>query len=381
MKRIHPTFLLAALALLALSGCAHVEPGVTQQTKIYHDAPVQKSRLALNVRPKAKLTESPQVLMYPFWIAQKMDNYMLVGREMGRIVHQTWTGLDVFQTIAYDPQLVYRGPEQAISVARAAGADLVIVGIVPYIITGGSVDSSAITLQIRVYETKSGNLVLSMDQSARVDAKRTQDWILFSLETRLSDAPLSEAITSIAEDMAVPLKSWMPLSDEDLGFADSAQGMTRRILASGGAGEGYGATNGGAGGDSRGMAAGLLDAGAQTSGVKLKVEFDVDSSRIRESSYPLLNQLAQALKSEPLAGRKVVVSGHADSDHTREYNQKLSERRAESVKSYLVERGGISAQLIRTEGFGEMRPLLPNTSAANKQRNRRVEVRLDTAGR
>lgn len=376
MKRILCILAVAALAALALAGCGHVEPGVTQQTKIYHDAPVEKSRLAVNVRPKAKLAESPQVLMYPFWVAQKIDNHMLVGRELARIVHQTWTGLEVFQTLDYDPQLVYRGPEQAVSVARAAGADLVVVGIVPYLITGGSVDSSAVTLQIRVYETKGGALLLSMDQSARVNAKRTQDWILFTIETRLSDSPLTEAIASMAADMAVPLKSWVPPTDAELGFADNAQGMTRRILASGGSG------GSGSGGEanSRALAQGLEAANGKD-GVKLKVEFDVDSSRIREGSYPLLNELAQALKGDQLKGRKVVVSGHADSDHTKEYNQKLSERRAESVKAYLAERGGVDAKLIRTEGFGEMRPLLPNTSAANKQRNRRVEVRLDQSGR
>lgn len=378
MKRSLCILVLAALAALALAGCGHVEPGVTQQTKIYHDAPVEKSRLAVNVRPKAKLDDSPKVLMYPFWVAQKMDNHMLVGRELARIVHQTWTGLEVFQTIDYDSQLIYRGPEQAVSVARAAGADLVIVGIVPYLITGGSVDSSAITLQIRVYETKGGNLVLSMDQSARVNAKRTQDWILFTIETRLSDSPLTEAIASMAADMAVPLKSWLPPTDAELGFADSALGMTSRILASGGAGSG--GSGGGGGANSRAMAQGLAGANGKD-GLKLKVEFDVDSARIREASYPLLNELAQALKGDQLHGRKVVVSGHADSDHTREYNQKLSERRAQSVKAYLAERGGVDAKLIRTEGFGEMRPLLPNTSAANKQRNRRVEVRLDQSGR
>lgn len=371
MKRSLCILVVAALAALALAGCGHVEPAVTQQTKIYHNAPVDKSRLAVNVRPKVKLDESPQVLLYPFWVAQKMDNHMLVGRELARIVHQTWTGLEVFQTIDYDPQLVYRGPEQAVSVARAAGADLVIVGIVPYLITGGSVDSSAVALQIRVYETKGGNLVLSMDQSARVNAKRTQDWILFSIETRLSDSPLTEAIASMAADMAVPLKSWLPPSDAELGFADSAMGMTRRILASGG-------SDGDA--NARSMAQGLAGANSKD-GLKLKVEFDVDSARIREASYPLLNELAQALKGDQLKGRKIIVSGHADSDHTREYNQKLSERRAQSVKAYLAERGGVDPKLIRTEGFGEMRPLMPNTSAANKQRNRRVEVRLDQSAR
>lgn len=374
----------ALLALISLSGCGHVEPGVTQQTKIYRDAPVEKSRLAVNVRPKSRLYDAPQVLMYPIWIAQKMDNHLLVGRELGRLVHQTWTGLEVFQTLAYDPELVYRGPEQAISVGRRAGADLVIVGIIPYLITGGTVDSSAVTLQIRIYETKTGNLVLSMDQSARVNAKRTQDWILFSLETRLSDSPIAEAMASMAADMAIPLKSWLPPTDEELGFADNSQAMTRNILASG-YNNGFGSGGFGAdgAGDARGMANGLLGGGGGEgnggSSLKLKIEFDFDSARIREESYGLLNELAKALKSDALRGRKIVVAGHCDVVGTVEYNQKLSERRAASVKAYLAEKGGVDPATIRTVGYGKGRPLVPNTSPANRQRNRRVEVSLDMA--
>lgn len=371
---------LFVLATLGLAACANVDPSIVNPTKVYRDAPVEKSKLAISVKPKTKLNDAPQVLMYPFWVSQKMTNSMLVGRELTRLVHQIWTEETVFETLMYDPQLVYHGPEEAVSVARRAGADLVVVGIVPYLYTGGSIDSTAVTLQIRIYETKGGSLLMSMDQSARVNAKLKQDWILFDLHTRLSDSPLAEAMASMAHDMAVPLKSWMPPTDEELGFADSSSGMLKNILASGSPLAGDDDEGG-----SRGMVAGLLSSAdkggkgrkAVNNSLKLKVEFDVDSSRIREESYGILNELAKALKSDALKGRRVVVTGHADSDHTREYNQKLSERRSASVKAYLVERGGVQAQTLRTEGFGETRPLVPNTSKANKQRNRRVEVRLD----
>lgn len=368
---------LMALATLALSACAHVDPSVVNPSKVYRDAPVEKSKLAISVKPKSKLNDAPSVLMYPFWISQKMDNHLLVGRELARLVHQTWTEEGVFETLMYDPQLVYRGPEQAVSVARSAGADLVIVGIVPYLYSGGSIDSTKVDLQIRVYETKGGNLVLSMDQSARVNARLTQDWILFTLHTRLSDSPLSEAMASMARDMAVPIKSWMPPTDEELGFADSSSAMLKNILASGSPLAGDDDSDA-----SRGMVAGLLNTarkggkGANNS-LKLRVEFDVDSARIREGSHGVLNELAKALKSDALRGRRVVIAGHCDSDASLEYNQKLSERRSEAVKAYLVERGGVATETMRTEGFGKTRPLVPNTSQANKQRNRRVEVRLD----
>lgn len=379
MKRnpiVLPVLLICALALLG--ACAHVDPSVTQQTKVYLDAPVQKSKLNVSVRPKSRLYEMPKALMYPFWMGQKMENHLVVGRELTRIFHQTWTGLEIFDTLAFDPQLVYRGPEQAVAVGRAAGADLVIVGVIPYFIAGGTVDSSALTMQVRIYDTQSGNLLVSMEQSARVNSKRTGDWILFSVETRISDSALTEAVTSMAQDMAVALKSWLPPTDEELGFASTAPAMSRGLLASGDA-----AGHGGSGGAGRGMSAADLQAGMLAGGpgarpsVKLKVEFDFDSARIREESHGLLDELAKALKSEGLRGRKVVISGHCDIVGTEEYNQKLSERRAASVKAYLAEKGGINPATLRTEGFGKSRPLVPNTTPANRQRNRRVEARLD----
>jgi OOP family OmpA-OmpF porin len=377
MKRILPAILAAAVAIGALCGCAHVEPSITQQTKVYRDAPVEKSRLAISIKPRTRLSDAPKALMFPLWVAQKMDNHMLVGAEMGRLMHQAWTEAEIFPTLAYDPQLVYRGPEQAVRLARSLGADLVIVGIVPYFITGGTVDSSAITVQIRIYDTASGNLLLSMDQSARVNAKVPADWVLFTVETRLSDSPIAAAVTSIARDMAVPLKSWLPPTDEELGFADNAQDISRLMLAEGSPLAGPEDT-----GSSRGLTFDILNSGKPgakgvPNSVKLKIEFDFDSARIREGSYGLLNELGKALKDRALAGRRVAIAGHTDATGKKDYNQRLSERRAASVKDYLVQRCGIDPATLRTEGYGESRPLVKNSSPANRQRNRRVEVRLD----
>jgi len=70
---------------------------------------------------------------------------------------------------------------------------------------------------------------------------------------------------------------------------------------------------------------------------------------------------------------KLEIEGHTDSVGSDEYNQGLSERRAESVRSYLVSQR-IAAQTITTAGFGESRPVATNDNAAGRQRNRRVEL-------
>lgn len=102
--------------------------------------------------------------------------------------------------------------------------------------------------------------------------------------------------------------------------------------------------------------------------------FAFDSSVIRESAKPTLAQVARALANNP--DETLHVVGHTCDIGTDEYNQGLSERRAASVKEYLVD-SGISADRITTEGFGETDPLVPNESEAARQLNRRVELTIE----
>jgi len=69
----------------------------------------------------------------------------------------------------------------------------------------------------------------------------------------------------------------------------------------------------------------------------------------------------------------VAVEGHTDSVGTTDYNQSLSERRAESVRSYLVAQK-IGADTVAASGFGEDKPVATNGTAAGRQQNRRVEL-------
>ena len=102
--------------------------------------------------------------------------------------------------------------------------------------------------------------------------------------------------------------------------------------------------------------------------------FAFDSSVIRESAKPTLAKVARALANNP--DETLHVAGHTCDIGTEEYNQGLAERRAASVKEYLVN-SGISADRITTEGFGETDPLVPNESEAARQLNRRVELTIE----
>ncbi|MBC6696783.1 OmpA family protein [Hymenobacter puniceus] len=100
------------------------------------------------------------------------------------------------------------------------------------------------------------------------------------------------------------------------------------------------------------------------------VRFNTNSTVITTASYPTLNKMVQALKDHPEYSLRVI--GHADSRGTDEYNQGLSERRANSVKRYFTGKQLDPARIV-TEGRGESEPAAPNTSSKNMSQNRRVE--------
>ena len=71
---------------------------------------------------------------------------------------------------------------------------------------------------------------------------------------------------------------------------------------------------------------------------------------------------------------RLQVEGHTDDRGDETYGQRLSERRARAVADWLVRSAGFKTDKISTKGFGETAPAVPNTSAANRQKNRRVVI-------
>ena len=98
--------------------------------------------------------------------------------------------------------------------------------------------------------------------------------------------------------------------------------------------------------------------------------FDTNKDTIRSVSYIVLGRLAAVAKTCPT--RTVEIGAHTDTDGTPAYNQDLSERRAQAVVEYLV-REGVAGTMLKPAGFGETKPIAPNDTAENKQKNRRVE--------
>jgi outer membrane protein OmpA-like peptidoglycan-associated protein len=104
--------------------------------------------------------------------------------------------------------------------------------------------------------------------------------------------------------------------------------------------------------------------------IKQTVYFDTNKATIKPVSFPLLNEVAQALKDNPTI--KVEVQGHTDSQGNDAFNLKLSQRRAESVRTYLASQG-IDGSRMTPKGYGENVMIADNRTAEGRAQNRRVE--------
>ncbi|MEZ4265362.1 MAG: OmpA family protein [Myxococcota bacterium] len=102
------------------------------------------------------------------------------------------------------------------------------------------------------------------------------------------------------------------------------------------------------------------------------VYFDTNKATIKEVSWPLLRAVASIMTQYPEI-EKVRVEGHTDDVGSDKYNLKLSDRRAASVREFLIKEG-IAAERMESQGFGEERPAVPGTTAEARATNRRVEI-------
>ena len=110
-----------------------------------------------------------------------------------------------------------------------------------------------------------------------------------------------------------------------------------------------------------------------------KVYFRTNRARIQRRSYPLLLNVASVLNAHPEI-QHVRVEGHTDARGRREYNVELSQRRAEAVVEFLVERGEVAAERLEARGFGPDRPIVENASTREEHaQNRRVEFNIGEA--
>jgi outer membrane protein OmpA-like peptidoglycan-associated protein len=106
--------------------------------------------------------------------------------------------------------------------------------------------------------------------------------------------------------------------------------------------------------------------------IDLEITFDYNSATISQKALPAVTALGKALTNPDLKGTTFVLAGHTDAKGGDSYNQELSERRADSLKKYLMEKYGIAAADLVTVGYGKTK--LKNAGNPAADENRRVQI-------
>ncbi len=108
------------------------------------------------------------------------------------------------------------------------------------------------------------------------------------------------------------------------------------------------------------------------------LQFPSASAEIKPDNFSLLTKVQRALREFP--DQSVTITGHTDSRGDEDYNQELSQRRAEAVRDYLLANMSLSAALVTAKGYGESQPIATNDTEEGRAKNRRIDVRVDLTG-
>ena len=117
---------------------------------------------------------------------------------------------------------------------------------------------------------------------------------------------------------------------------------------------------------------------AEKTSITLKLNFATDSADIKPEFADDIGKVAEFMRQYP--GTSVVIEGHTDSTGNSDYNQALSQRRAEAVAESLVNDHGVARDRVKATGYGDTRPVADNETAAGRAQNRRVEAAIEEAG-
>lgn len=110
--------------------------------------------------------------------------------------------------------------------------------------------------------------------------------------------------------------------------------------------------------------------------INLNVLFDFNKSDVKPKYHDEIKRVADYMNAYPW--EKATLEGHTDSKGTDAYNEKLSQRRVDAIKNYLVEKFGISADRLTAVGYGESKPIATNDTEEGRQLNRRVQAVMET---
>lgn len=177
--------------------------------QILTDNFVRRQPPAVYVQPQAPIGRRPTALFVPLRATQQITNAVTFSDLLSRQIWQIWLSLGMFQTLEYAP---YAGPfdrARALALAKRKGAEFLVGGFINHYMDGGSGGESSLSLNIEVYDVKTGNMIWSLAQGGLMEKEKKHDFYLFEITERNPADPSGLIARSLAWDMGRLVLKWV----------------------------------------------------------------------------------------------------------------------------------------------------------------------------
>ncbi len=218
-KKFTPvTLLLLAMFILAqLISCVSVgsNPSMSMHGEMatpFHltsDTPVTVSPIRVYVQPTGYPTDPLRGLFVPLRVTQDVAQSMHLSRSLSRQIWQVWLAQSAFAVLEYDESTIPYQVTDALAMARAKGANVLVGGYISHYLDGGSAGNSSVSIQIEVYEVASGTLIWSMGQGGAMEKKQATDLFVLGVQQRMPDDAAGLMVRSVGYDMGMKIKNWV----------------------------------------------------------------------------------------------------------------------------------------------------------------------------
>jgi hypothetical protein len=191
------------ILVLLLFGCSADRYDVSlSEIRRYDDAPVALSELAEAVTPASMSDEPLRALLLPFAMRQDIAVRRDVGREMADIFRLAWLEQKVCEVLEYDSSRPWPGLAEALSQARAKGANILITGNVSQFFEGGGTGRTSIGVTVEIHWVADGTLIWSAAQAAAMESAPDRDFAVIRDRRRLPEHPTYAVMRALAASMA-----------------------------------------------------------------------------------------------------------------------------------------------------------------------------------
>ncbi len=176
---------------------------------IHYDASVHLGRAQLYVQPNVSPSGALRGLFVPLRMTQNINRSRELSRNLSRQIWQVWLSQQAFAALEYDDSVLPYKPSDALGLARARGANVLVGGYITHYLDSGSVGDSAVSIHMEVYDVATGNLLWSIAQGGSMDKAQAQDYFIVGVQSRLPVDAVSVITSHVAHDIGNYIARWV----------------------------------------------------------------------------------------------------------------------------------------------------------------------------